>query len=167
MVGKTISHYKILEKIGEGGMGVVYKVEDTKLHRTVALKFLRPDAIDNREMKARFLTEAEAAAALTHPSICVVHEIDVADEQTFIAMEYLEGENLAQRIRKRPLPLDEGLSIAIQVADGVQAAHEKGVVHRDIKPSNVMVDAKGRAKVMDFGLAHLEDAKRAPYAQRL
>lgn len=160
MVGKTISHYKILEKLGEGGMGVVYKAEDAKLHRTVALKFLRPDAVENRELKARFLSEAEAAAALTHPNICVVYEIDEADELSFIAMEYVEGENLAQKIRKRPLPLDEALNLVTQVADGIQAAHERGVVHRDIKPGNVMIDAKSRAKVMDFGLAHLEEATK-------
>jgi eukaryotic-like serine/threonine-protein kinase len=158
--GRTISHYRILEKIGEGGMGVVFKAEDTKLHRNVALKFIRSDALQNPELKARFLNEAEAAAALIHPNICVVHEIDEADKQPFIAMEHVEGESLAAKIKKRPLPLDEALKIAIQVAEGLQAAHEKGIAHRDIKPANVMLDPKGRAKVMDFGLAHLEEATR-------
>jgi eukaryotic-like serine/threonine-protein kinase len=160
LIGRTISHYKILEKLGDGGMGVVYKAEDSKLHRTVALKFLRPDAVESRALKARLLTEAEAAAALTHPNICVVYEIDEAEGNSFIAMEYVEGESLADKIKKRPLPLDEALDAAIQVAEGLQAAHEKKVVHRDIKPANIMLDAKGRAKIMDFGLAHLEEATR-------
>jgi eukaryotic-like serine/threonine-protein kinase len=160
LIGRTISHYKVLDKLGEGGMGVVYRAEDTKLHRVVALKFLRPDAVGSRELKARFLTEAEAAAALIHPNICVVHEIDEANDQSFIAMEYVEGESLAEKIKKRPLPLEEALHIASQLAEGLQAAHEKGIVHRDIKPANIMLDAAGRAKVMDFGLAHLEEATR-------
>jgi eukaryotic-like serine/threonine-protein kinase len=160
LVGQTISHYKITDKLGEGGMGVVYKAEDTKLHRTVALKFLRPDAVESRELKARFLTEAEAAAALIHPNICVVHEIDEADGQSFIAMEYVEGQSLAEKIKKRPLPLDEALGISAQVAEGLHAAHKQGIVHRDIKPANIMIDPEGRAKIMDFGLAHLDEATR-------
>jgi eukaryotic-like serine/threonine-protein kinase len=160
LVGRTISHYKILDKLGEGGMGVVYKAEDTKLHRTVALKFLRPDAVESRELKARFLTEAEAAAALDHPNICVVHEIDEVDGRMFIAMACVEGESLAEKIQERPLPIDEALGIAAQVAEGLQAAHETGINHRDIKPANIMIDTRGHAKIMDFGLAHLEEATR-------
>ena len=160
MIGQTISHYKILEKIGEGGMGVVYKAEDTKLHRSVALKFLRSDAVESDELKVRFLHEAEAAAALDHPNICTVHEIDEADGQIFLAMAYVEGESLSQRIKKRPLPLEEALDIAIQVAEGLRAAHKKGIVHRDIKGSNIVIDPEGRAKIMDFGLAHLTGATR-------
>ena len=155
MVGRTISHYRITDKIGEGGMGVVYKAEDTKLHRTVALKFLRPDAVAGEELKARFLHEAEAAAALDHPNICTVHEIDEADGRTFLVMAFVEGRSLSEKLAERPLPLNEALDIAIQVADGLHAAHKKGIVHRDIKSANIMVDAEGRAKIMDFGLAHL------------
>jgi eukaryotic-like serine/threonine-protein kinase len=160
MIGKTISHYRILEKLGEGGMGVVYKAEDTKLHRTVALKFIRPHAVENPELKARFLTEAEAAAALIHPNICVVHEIDEADGGSFITMEYVEGQSLAEKMKKRPLPLDEALEITAQVAEGLHAAHKQGIVHRDIKPANIMIDPEGRAKIMDFGLAHLDTATK-------
>jgi eukaryotic-like serine/threonine-protein kinase len=160
MVGKTISHYNVLAKIGEGGMGVVYKAEDTKLHRTVALKFLRPEAVGSHELRSRFLTEAEAAAALDHPNICVVHEIDEVDGQTFIVMACLEGESLAKKISERPLPINVTLNIAAQIAEGLQTAHEGGVIHRDIKPANIMVDPKGRVKVMDFGLAHLDQATR-------
>ena len=158
MVGQTISHYKILGKIGEGGMGVVYKAEDTRLRRTVALKFIRSEAVENEEVRTRFLHEAEAAAALTHPNICIVHEIDEAEGNSFIAMEYVEGESLKEKIEKRPLPLEDALGIAIQVAEGLHFAHEKGIVHRDITPANVMFDSQGRAKIMDFGLAHLGDA---------
>ena len=136
-------------------MGVVYRAEDTKLHRTVALKFLRPEAVESEELKTRFLHEAEAAAALDHPNICTVHEIDESDGQTFLAMAYIEGQSLKEKIEGRPLPLEEALGIAIQIAEGLQAAHEKGIVHRDVKPANVMLDAEGRVRIMDFGLARL------------
>jgi len=155
LIGETISHYKILDKLGEGGMGVVYKAEDTKLHRPVALKFLRSEAVEIEESKTRFLREAEAAAALDHPNICTVHEIDEADGQTFLAMAYVDGGSLADKVKKRPLPLEEAINIAIQIAEGLHAAHEKGIVHRDIKPANVMLDSHGRAQILDFGLAHL------------
>ncbi len=153
MIGKTISHYKILEKIGEGGMGVVYKAEDTKLKRTVALKFLSPQVVGSEEEKKRFIHEAQAAAALHHPNICTVFEIDEAEGQTFIAMAYLDGQSLKEKIEAKPLKFDEAVDIAMQVADGLQEAHENGIVHRDIKSSNVMVTTKGQAILMDFGLA--------------
>lgn len=144
MLGKTISHYKILEKLGEGGMGVVYKVEDTKLKRTVALKFLSPRAVGGEEDKKRFVREAQAAAALHHPNICTIHEIDEAEGQIFIAMAYLDGQSLDEKIEAKPLKVDEAVDIAMQVADGLQEAHECGIVHRDIKSSNVMVTTKGK-----------------------
>ncbi len=158
MIGSNISHYKILSKLGEGGMGVVYKAEDTKLERTVALKFLAAHLLNDEEAKQRFLREAKAAAALHHPNICPVHEIDDADGKTFIAMALLEGESLEDRIGNGPLALKDAIDIGRQITEGLEAAHDKGVVHRDIKPANVMVDAKGRATIMDFGLARLSEA---------
>lgn len=155
MVGKIISHYKILEKIGEGGMGVVYKAEDTKLRRTVALKFLPKEFTADPEAKERFVQEAQAAAVLDHPNICTVHEIDEANDKTFIAMAHIKGESLKDKIAAGPLDIDETLRIVIQVAEGLQEAHENGIVHRDIKPANIMLTAKGQAKIMDFGLAKL------------
>ena len=160
MIGRTISHYRITEKLGEGGMGVVYKAEDTKLERTVALKFLAAHLLNDDEAKARFLREAKAAAGLHHPNICPVYEIGEAEGKTFLSMAFIEGEPLETRIEQGPLPLKEALDIGRQIADGLEAAHEKGVVHRDIKPANVMVDAKGRATIMDFGLARLTEASR-------
>ncbi|MFQ6115092.1 MAG: protein kinase, partial [bacterium] len=155
MIGKTISHYKILEKLGEGGMGVVYKAEDSKLKRTVALKFLTPLALGSEEEKARFVHEAQVAAVLDHPNICTVYEIDEAEGQTFIAMAHIAGQSLKEKTKSCPIKLDEALDIAIQVAEGLQEAHEKGIVHRDIKSANIMVTPKGQAKIMDFGLAKL------------
>ena len=155
MIGKTISHYRILEKLGEGGMGVVYKAEDTKLKRAVALKFLPPHALGNDEERTRFVHEAQAAAALDHINICTIYEIDEADGQTFIAMAYVPGQSLKEKIESGPMELKEALDIAIQIADGLQEAHAKEIVHRDIKPANVMVNEKGQAKIMDFGLAKL------------
>ena len=163
MIGQTISHYKIVEKLGEGGMGVVYKAEDTKLGRTVALKFLAAHLLQDDESRARFIREAKAAAALDHPNICTVHEIDEADGHTFIAMAFVEGETLQAKIEAGPLKIDESLDIALQVARGLAAAHHKGVVHRDIKSSNVIIAAAGpgadpQAKLLDFGLALLATA---------
>ncbi len=157
MVGSTISHYKITEKLGEGGMGVVYKAEDTKLNRMVALKFLRSDALQDHEHKERFFREAQAAAGLNHPNISTIHEIDEAEGSPFIAMEFVEGETVKEKIKARPLKLDEAFDIAVQTAHGLQAAHEKGIVHRDIKSSNLIVTPKGQVKVMDFGLAQLAE----------
>ena len=158
--GATISHYKITEKLGEGGMGVVYKAEDTKLERSVALKFLAAHATDDPEHKARFIREAKAAARLDHQSICSVYEIDEADGQTFLAMAFLEGQTVKDKIAERPLKLEEALNIAIQTAQGLEAAHEKSVVHRDIKSANLMVTPQGQVKIMDFGLAQLADLTR-------
>ena len=155
MIGTTISHYKILEKIGEGGMGEVYLAEDTELDRKVALKFLPLHYATNPEIKTRFKREAKAAAALDHPNICTVHEIDEAGGQTFIVMAFIEGQSLKNKIETGSLGLDEALDIAIQVADGLQEAHEKGIFHRDIKSANIMLTSKGQAKIVDFGLAKL------------
>ena len=141
-------------------MGVVYKAEDTKLKRPVALKFLRSELLEDEEHKERFLREAQAAAALDHPNICTVYEIDEADGQTFLSMAYLEGETVKEKIKARPLKLQEALDIAIQTAQGLQAAHEKGVVHRDIKSANLMVTPQGTVKVMDFGLAQLAERSK-------
>jgi tetratricopeptide (TPR) repeat protein/tRNA A-37 threonylcarbamoyl transferase component Bud32 len=153
MIGQTISHYKIIEKLGEGGMGVVYKAEDTKLKRTVTLKFIRTQAMEATEEKTRFVREAQAAAALDHPNICTIYEIDEVKGKTFIAMAYIEGQNLNNKVKSAPLRLEEALDIGMQVAQGLQEAHEKGVFHRDIKSSNIMVTEKGQAKIMDFGIA--------------
>ena len=153
MIGKTISHYKILEKLGEGGMGVVYKAEDTTLRRAVALKFLPPETMRDPQAKARFLHEAQAAAALNHPNICTVYEIGEADGQTFIAMALIEGGSLRDKIGGGPLRLDETIDLAVQIAEGLAAAHKRNIVHRDMKPGNVMVTTEGRTKIMDFGLA--------------
>jgi serine/threonine protein kinase/Tfp pilus assembly protein PilF len=153
MIGKTISHYKILEKLGEGGMGVVYRAEDTKLKRTVALKFLPPELTRDSEAKSRFMHEAQAAAALSHPNICTVHEIDEYEDRSFIAMECIEGENLKAEIKSGPLGVDEAVEIAVEIAEGLQEAHSKGIIHRDVKSANIMLTATGRVKVMDFGLA--------------
>ncbi|MCI0697479.1 serine/threonine-protein kinase [candidate division KSB1 bacterium] len=155
MIGQTISHYKILAKLGEGGMGVVYKAEDTKLKRVVALKFLPSSFMASEAEKTRFIHEAQAAAALNHPNICTIHEIDEADGQQFIAMEFVERQSLKAKIEAGPLKLDEALGIAMQVAEGLQAAHEKKITHRDIKPANVMITTKAQVKIMDFGLAKL------------
>ena len=157
MIGQTISHYKITDKLGEGGMGVVYKAEDTKLERTVALKFLAAHLVEDEEGRGRFLREAKAAAALDHPNICTVYEIDEAGGQTFLAMASIDGQSLKEKIGGRPLKLDEALDLALQTARGLQAAHKKGVVHRDIKPANLMLTEEGQVKIMDFGLAQLAD----------
>ena len=153
MIGKTISHYRITEKLGEGGMGVVYKAEDSSLERTVALKFLSPHMLGDENDRARFVHEAKAAASLNHPNICTVHAIDEIDGDIFIAMELVDGENLRTRLRAGPLEVDDALSIASQIAEGLSAAHRKGIVHRDIKPANIVVTPDGLVKIMDFGLA--------------
>jgi len=155
VVGQDISHYKIISKLGEGGMGVVYKAEDTRLKRIVALKFLATSALGDEDQKARFLREAQSVALLDHPNIAAVHDIGEVDGQTFMAIAFVDGPELAGKIKERPLKLDEALGIAIQICEGLKEAHEKGVTHRDIKPSNIMLTKKGRVKVTDFGLAHL------------
>ena len=152
---QTVSHYRILEKLGAGGMGAVYRAEDLKLERTVALKFLATHLLENQEGRERFIREAKAAAAIDHPNICTIYEIDEGEGQTFLAMAYVEGASLNQKIRARPLKLDEALDLAIQAGEGLQAAHQKGIVHRDVKTSNLMVTKDGRVQIMDFGLAQL------------
>ncbi len=153
MVGRTISHYKIVEKIGQGGMGVVYKAHDLRLDRPVALKFLLPEAFGLAADHHRFVREAQSSAALDHPNICTIYEIDDQDGETFISMAYLDGQSLAERIRDNPISIIEATEIARQVASGLQAAHQQGIVHRDIKSANVIVMRDGLVKILDFGLA--------------
>ncbi|MBI3872569.1 MAG: protein kinase [candidate division Zixibacteria bacterium] len=155
MIGRTISHYKITDKLGQGGMGVVYKAEDTKLKRPVALKFLSPHMLQNAAERERFYQEAQAAAALDHPNICAVYEIDEFEGQIFIAMAFVPGSTLKDKIESGPLGASDAIDIALQIGSGLQAAHEQGIVHRDIKPENVLLTPKGQAKIMDFGLAKL------------
>jgi TolB-like protein/Tfp pilus assembly protein PilF len=158
MIGKTISHYRIIEKLGEGGMGVVYKAEDTKLKRTVALKFLPPDLTRDAEAKKRFVVEAQAASALDHPNICTIHEIDETDDgRMFMCMACYEGETVKTKLKRGPLPLVEALDIAIGVARGLAKAHERGIIHRDIKSANILVTDDGHVRILDFGLAKLHD----------
>jgi serine/threonine protein kinase/tetratricopeptide (TPR) repeat protein len=153
---KTIAgKYKLQEKLGEGGMGIIYKAKDIRLDRTVALKFLPPELTRDLEAKERFIQEAKAAAALDHPNICTVYEVDEADNQTFIAMAYIKGQSLKDKLESGPLDIDEAKDIAIQIAEGLKDAHEKGIIHRDIKPANIMLTEKGQAKITDFGLAKL------------
>jgi len=153
LVGKTILHYRVLKEIGKGGMGVVYKAEDTKLHRIVAIKALSADLIGDEKARARFMREARAASAIDHPNICTVYEVNEAEGSLFFVMQYVEGRTLKKAISNRPLAVDQALEYMLEITDALAEAHRRNIIHRDIKSSNIMLNERGQVKVLDFGLA--------------
>jgi len=165
MIGKTLSHYKVIEKIGQGGMGEVYRAEDTNLSREVAIKVLPEQFTKDPQRLARFEREAKLLASLNHPNIAAIHSFEHSDDVHFLVLELVEGETLQERVAKGPLPVEEALEVCRQIAEGVEAAHEKGVIHRDLKPANIKITPEGQVKILDFGLAKALEGE-VPVADR-